>query len=196
LDKTVGADGKTRKLPAKKKPAPVDGDAESSAQARKDHYAAAEDDGSLEEKIFSGAPFTETDVKEWRKRERERMKEALPEGEDDERVTLGDYFDLHKRARKLEDRNKELSAALNAKEAEASRDWPADMTPRQLKRRDDCLKQIAAWQRQLEQLYGEVTGTPSYCADPQIDRRALHGALLRLRRGYARSSRWRRAEKL
>jgi hypothetical protein len=105
-----------------------------------------EDDGSLEEKIFSGAAVTQTDVKEWRKRERERMKEALPEGEDDERFTLGDYFEADKRARKLEDRVNELSAAINAKEIAESRNWPADMTPKQLKRRNACLKNIAAWQ--------------------------------------------------
>jgi hypothetical protein len=72
------------------------------------------------------------------------------------------YVDLLVRANKLEDRNSELSAALNAKEQQASRNWPVDMKPKQVKRRDDCLKQIAAWQRALEQLYGEVTGQPSW----------------------------------
>ena len=36
------------------------------------------------------------------------------------------------------------------------------MTAKQIKQRDNCLKQIAAWQRDLERLYGEVTGQPSW----------------------------------
>ena len=73
-----------------------------------------------------------------------------------------DWLDGHERIEKLEKRNNELSAALNAKEAQASRNWPEAMTPKQVKQRDNCLKQIAAWQRHLEQLYGEVTGQPSW----------------------------------
>jgi hypothetical protein len=125
------------------------------AQARKGQRGTAGDDDY-------GATITETDTREWKRRERERMKEALPEGEDDERITLGDYFELGRRIRKLEARNNELSAAFNAKEVEASRDWPAEMTPKQIKRRDRLLRYIAWNQRGLEQLYGEVTGQPSW----------------------------------
>jgi hypothetical protein len=53
-------------------------------------------------------------------------------------------------------------AALNAKEKEAARDWPANMTPKQIKLRDKCLKEIAEWQLNLEQLYNEVTGQPPW----------------------------------
>jgi hypothetical protein len=48
---------------------------------------------------------------------------------------------------------------------EASRDWPADMTPKQIKLRDKLLKYIACNQRDLEQLYGEVTGQPSWLVE-------------------------------
>jgi hypothetical protein len=34
------------------------------------------------------------------------------------------------------------------------------MKPKQIKKRDDYLKNIAWWQRELEKLYGEVTGQP------------------------------------
>jgi hypothetical protein len=68
---------------------------------------------------------------------------------------LDDYW-------KLKDRNTILTAALNVKEAQEGRNWPADMKPRQIKKRDDCLRTIAAWQRDLEQLYGEVTGQPCW----------------------------------
>jgi DNA-binding MarR family transcriptional regulator len=72
------------------------------------------------------------------------------------------YFDLLGQLQKLEDRNRILTAALNAKEVQEGRNWPADMKPRQIKKRDDCLRNIAAWQRDLAQLYGEVTGQPSW----------------------------------
>jgi hypothetical protein len=72
------------------------------------------------------------------------------------------YADLLSHTNKLEDRNRVLTAALNAKEAQEGRNWPADMKPRQTKKRDDCLRNIAGWQRDLEQLYGEVTGQPSW----------------------------------
>jgi hypothetical protein len=72
------------------------------------------------------------------------------------------YLNLLGRITKLERRNSLITAALNAKEAQESRSWPADMKPRQIKHRDKCLSAIAAWQRDLEQLYGEVTGQPSW----------------------------------
>jgi hypothetical protein len=111
----------------------------------------SDNDAELEE----GVPLTETDVKE-----RERLKEPLPDGEDDKSFTLGDYFEADKRARTLEDRVNALTEALNAKEAQASRNWPADMTEKQIKKRDKYLGNIAWWQRELEKLYGEVTGAP------------------------------------
>jgi hypothetical protein len=84
------------------------------------------------------------------------------EDEPEEEVVSEDYVKLLSDYWKLKDRNTALTAALNAKETQAAREWPADMKPRQIKQRDDCLKQIAAWQRALEQLYGEVTGQPSW----------------------------------
>jgi hypothetical protein len=66
------------------------------------------------------------------------------------------------RADRLESRVSELTEALNAKEVEASRNWPADMTEKQIKKRDKYLANIAWWQRELEKLYGEVTGQPPW----------------------------------
>jgi hypothetical protein len=88
--------------------------------------------------------------------------ESEHEVDDDEDFVTDDFANLSKRTRKLEARNKVITAALNAKEGQASRDWPADMKPRQVKYRDKCLAAIAWWQRELEQLYGEVTGRPSW----------------------------------
>jgi hypothetical protein len=72
------------------------------------------------------------------------------------------YSDLFGQLQKSQARNSLLTTALNAKEAQQSRNWPADMNPREIKKRDNCLRNIAAWQRDLEQLYGEVTGQPSW----------------------------------
>jgi hypothetical protein len=36
------------------------------------------------------------------------------------------------------------------------------MKPKQIKKRDDYLKNIAWWQRELEKLYAEVTGQPPW----------------------------------
>jgi hypothetical protein len=70
---------------------------------------------------------------------------------------------LRTRVRTLEARNQALSSALDAKlEAQAWRNWPADMTPKQVKWRNKLLGYIARNQRDLEQLYGEVTGQPSW----------------------------------
>jgi hypothetical protein len=90
-----------------------------------------------------------------RSRHKPPVKPAKPQKSDGYLRLLSDYY-------KLEERNTVLMATLNAKEAQASRNWPADMEPRQIKRRDKCLQNIAWWQRQLEQLYGEVTGQPSW----------------------------------
>jgi hypothetical protein len=63
---------------------------------------------------------------------------------------------------KLVRRINDLAEALNAKEAEASRDWPADMTQRQTRKRDKCLSAISHWQLKLERLYAEVTKQPPW----------------------------------
>jgi hypothetical protein len=101
--------------------------------------------------------------------ERKSIKqEAPPDNEPEEDVVAEldsirkDYVDLLVRVNKLKDRNSILTAALQAKETQEGRNWPADMTTRRIKARDNCLKQITAWQRSLEQLYGEVTGCPSW----------------------------------
>lgn len=105
-------------------------------------------------------------MKEYKKLERAYQKlegkQPLRKGDDEEWVTVNDWRELSKRERKQEAVINELSAALNAKEAQESRNWPADMTPKQLKLRDKCLSAIAWFQRDLEQLYGEVTGQSSW----------------------------------
>jgi hypothetical protein len=139
----TGLDGKTRKMPGKPKVEPEDDEP---------------------------AGFTALDynglMKEYRKLDRRYQKlegeRTLPKGDDEEHITVNDYIELHARARKLEDQRSTLMAALNEKEAQQSRNWPADMTPKQIRHRDKCLTAIAAWQRDLEQLYGEVTGCPSW----------------------------------
>jgi hypothetical protein len=141
VDKRVGLDGKVRKMPAKK----ADVEPEPIGFTPPDYDGLMKANDKLE-----------------RAHQKLLRKQSLPKDDDGDRFTLNDYFDLSARTRKLEARNSELSAALNAKEGQASRNWPADMAPRQVKRRDNCLKQIAAWQRSLEQLYGEVTGCPSW----------------------------------
>jgi hypothetical protein len=89
--------------------------------------------------------------------------EAVDEPEDDDNApTPEDYVKLLSDYWKLKDRNTTLTAALNAQEAQASRNWPEGMTAKQIKHRDKCLTNIAVWQRDLEQLYGEVTGCPSW----------------------------------
>jgi hypothetical protein len=88
--------------------------------------------------------------------------EAEDEPKDEDDRVSPEYVRVVAHCYKLEDRNRTLTAALNAKEATASRNWPADMTSKQIKHRDKCLMNIAAWQRDLEQLYGEVTGQPSW----------------------------------
>jgi hypothetical protein len=157
LSSDMSEDPRTRRAAPRKRPAEDDSTYEDAdvAQARKGQRGTAGD-------ADSGATITETDTRERKRRERGRMKEALPEGEDDERITLGDYFELDRRIRKLEARNNELSAAFNAKEKTEGRNWPVDMTPKQIKLRDKLLKYIAWNQRDLEQLYGEVTGQPSW----------------------------------
>jgi hypothetical protein len=83
-----------------------------------------------------------------------------PDDDDEGESVSKEYVDLTVLVHKLKDRVSELTEALNAKEVEASRNWPADMAEKQIKKRDKCLPAIASWQRDLEQLYGEVTGQP------------------------------------
>lgn len=139
----TGLDGKTRKLP-EKEPEP-------------------EADVEPEPPGFTVLDYNGL-VKAYEKLQRAHQKLAgkqpLAEGEDDRRVSLDDYLELADRAEKLEARNSGLAAARNAKEARESRTWPPTMTPKQMKKRDGCLRQIALWQRELEKLYGEVTGQP------------------------------------
>jgi hypothetical protein len=97
-----------------------------------------------------------------RRHEKLLGKKPLSKGDDEDHVTVNDFVNLSKRTRELEARNTALSAAFNAKEGQASRNWPADMKPQQIKYRDKYLGNIAYWQRELEQLYGEVTGRPSW----------------------------------
>ena len=57
------------------------------------------------------------------------------------------YFTVRNRAADLE-------GALAAKE---KRNWPADMTKRELKKRDSIQRQIAEWQHELDRLFQSVT---------------------------------------
>ena len=84
-------------------------------------------------------------------------KQPLRKGDDEEWITVNDWRELIKLGRKQVARIIELEAALNAQKAQESRNWPADMTPKQLKLRDKCLRQIGAWQRDLDVLYSVVT---------------------------------------
>jgi hypothetical protein len=86
----------------------------------------------------------------------------LGDDADSEECIDDDYADLVVERNKLQRRVSDLTEALNAKEVTASRNWPADMKPKQIKKRDDYLKNIAWWQRELEKLYAEVTGQPPW----------------------------------
>ena len=96
------------------------------------------------------------------KERRERLKKPLPDIEDDEQYTLNDYFDLNKENSELRVRVDKLSAALEAKEVQAGRNWPEGMTKKQKKKRDKHLGGVAYYQRQLEYLYAEVTNAPNW----------------------------------
>jgi hypothetical protein len=171
-------DSRGRQQPAKKKPALADDNAESSAQARKDHYAAdveAEEDFEIPDKesfierakaaselsrAFEGGVIDD------------EMQEAAGHAADAWAKYAGNntkwktqwsaYVEASGRLHKQEARNNTLLEALQAKEAKDGRNWPAEMTPKQLKRHQKILACIAWWQRDLERLYGEVTGSPSW----------------------------------
>jgi hypothetical protein len=95
-------------------------------------------------------------------------------------VTVDEYFELAGRANKRQRRVSELTEALNAKEAEAARNWPADIGEKQIKKRDKYLTNIAWWQRELETLYGEVTGRPPWRLELIAKNGARHGNGARL----------------
>jgi len=140
------------------------------ANPEKSNRAIAEEIGANEKTVRKAradqsAPETVTgkDGKSYpAKTRRDPYAAVLSDEESEEHYTLKDYHKALDRAERLSARNSALVAALNAKETQESRNWPADMTPKQLKKRDNCLSAIAAWQRDLEQLYGEVTGQPSW----------------------------------
>ena len=99
------------------------------------------------------------------RRHAERLEKKLLEAPLKEKGRYPNFNDWRKefeRANKLEARVNELLEALSAKEKHADREWPDSMTPKQLKRREKILGNIAWWQRDLECLYGEATGTPSW----------------------------------
>ena len=77
------------------------------------------------------------------KERRERLKKPLPDIEDDEQYTLNDYFDLNKENSELRVRVDKLSAALEAKEVQAGRNWPGGMTKKQKEKRDKHLGGVA-----------------------------------------------------
>jgi hypothetical protein len=147
VDTRIGLDGKERKMPEKKPEAEPEADVDPEPIG----FTALDYNGLSKEY-----------EKLQKAHEKLLRKQPLLKNDDKSVVNLNDYLHLLERNRKLEARNNELSVAFNAKEAQASRNWPADMTPRQVKQRDKCLKAMALWQRDLEQLYGEVTGQPSW----------------------------------
>ena len=119
--------------------------------------------------------------------------------DDDEEETIGEVReDRHmfwSRAVKAEDQVSKLTEALRAKEQEVGRDWPADMKPKQLKKRDEALRCITYWQRELEKLYNEVTGQPAWRVEiVSKDGRRLGNGLRFSTRGEADFYRGRVAE--
>jgi hypothetical protein len=119
-----------------------------SAEARKQHYAETDQESDAQPEPSEPAKKPEDLQFEIKPLKRKEL--------------LKEWGDALEQVGRLQARNDKLAAALNAKEAEASRNWPPDMTAKQVKRRDKCLENIAGWQRELEQLYGEVTGRPSW----------------------------------
>jgi hypothetical protein len=72
------------------------------------------------------------------------------------------YMEILRENCELQDRINGLLHSLSAKEMAVGRTWPNNMTPKQVKRREKILGTIAWWQRDLERLYGEITGAPSW----------------------------------
>jgi len=73
-----------------------------------------------------------------------------------------ELFESLVRITKLEGQVSKLTEALRVKEKHEGRDWPADLTAKQIKQRDKCLGAIAYWQRELEKFYNEITGQPAW----------------------------------
>ena len=149
---TTGLDGKKRKVPEPKQDTP-----EASAEARKAEYAAAdgavtepkphedEDDlGVIVDPYGKDAPEYVKHLERENKRLRKRIQDAPLPKEGEATVTFNDWSEAVDRVYKLEERNQTLSAALDAKEAQASRNWPADMKPKHVKKRDRLLALL--WQ--------------------------------------------------
>ena len=139
------------------------------ANPEKSNRAIADETGLSEPTVrraraSDDAPETVTgkDGKQYPAKKAKRKAEDEPEEDNDAPSPDEEHVKLLSDYWKLKDRNSTLTAALNAKETQAAREWPADMTPKQIKLRDKCLRAIAGWQRDLEQLYGEVTGCPSW----------------------------------
>jgi hypothetical protein len=157
------AEKRKEKREQQQQPVDIDTDyaaASASAEARKAVYAEEEEEETLtpEEERRRHALFRQNLGEVLAKHD-----DAGAEPEDDDPIDWSKEWAAEaKRAEKLEKRNDELSKALNAKEVQAARNWPPDMTPQQVKKRDRLLGYIAWNQRDLEQLYGEVTGQPSW----------------------------------
>jgi hypothetical protein len=151
----TGLDGKKRKMPEKQ----VADGAEGVPQAQADPVSMSDAYAEARKAVYAAeAPETKEDDSPMADGEEMSRDEAIEE-----------WVAARRRERKLEKRKKELSAAFkvmeaafNAVEAREGRNWPADMKPEQLKKRDRILRDIACLQRSLEQLYGEVTGQASW----------------------------------
>jgi hypothetical protein len=81
--------------------------------------------------------------------------------DDGKPITKADFAELYERAGELNKHNSALSEALDTREQKAGRVWP-EMNQKQAKKRQSILATISYWQRELERLYGDVTGTPSW----------------------------------
>jgi hypothetical protein len=114
VEERIGLDGKKRKMPEKKPEADVD--PEPIGFTTLDYNGLSKEYEKLQ-----------------RAHEKLLRKQPLLKDDDKSVVNLNDYLHLLERNRKLEARNNVLLVAFNAKEAQASRNWPADMTPRQVK---------------------------------------------------------------
>ena len=170
VEKRTGRDGKVRKLP-ERKPEPEeeddDNDRDDAEIVGKDAFL--QNANAAKELASYSGPFDD------------EMQEAAGHAADAWASYAGDktkwktqfdgWAEAYERQRKLEAHNNVLSEALTAKEAEAARNWPVKMTPKEVNRRDKILMNIAAWQRDLEQLYGEVTGQPSWRVEITDQRR-------------------------
>jgi hypothetical protein len=147
--------GAQEKAEEKQQPRHMTGNDVDPGESAEERKRAAEEDG----------PIREVDADEWKAQEKARLKTPLSEENEDEdgdTVTIGDWQKELRRADGLEKRLSDVTEALRAKEKTEGRDWPADMKPKQIKKRDEALAAIAFWQRALEKLYNEATGQPAW----------------------------------